>query len=68
MSNLCAGTKENSSGSVKSYQQVLSERLGISTDADSSPEEVLARAALTIYELMSTLEKTELTNHLPYAM
>eukprot|EP00971_Amphidinium_carterae_P297008 5900456-Amphidinium_carterae.1 len=68
MSNLCAGTKEHSSGPVKSYQQVLSERLGVSTDEDSAPEEVLARAALTIYEIMSILEKTELTNHLPYAM
>eukprot|EP00971_Amphidinium_carterae_P075774 1497311-Amphidinium_carterae.1 len=43
LSNLCAGTKEQSSGSVKSYQQVLSERLGISTNEDPAPEEVLAR-------------------------
>eukprot|EP00971_Amphidinium_carterae_P091143 1804100-Amphidinium_carterae.1 len=68
MSSLCAGTKENSSESVKSYREVISERLGVSTDAEAAPEEVLARAALTIYELMSILEKTELTNHLPYAL
>eukprot|EP00971_Amphidinium_carterae_P304930 6059614-Amphidinium_carterae.1 len=69
LSSLCASTEEQPNyGSVKSYQQVLSERLGISTDEDAAPEEVLARAALTIYEMMSILEKTDLTNHLPYAM
>eukprot|EP00971_Amphidinium_carterae_P221446 4396141-Amphidinium_carterae.1 len=68
LSSLCACTEEQSSGSVKSYDQILSERLGISTKEDSAPEEVLARAALTIYEMMSILEKIDLTNHLPYAM
>eukprot|EP00971_Amphidinium_carterae_P114432 2267365-Amphidinium_carterae.1 len=54
--------------SVKSFQEVLADRLGLSTAEETTPASVLARAAVTMYELMNLLNETGMTNHLPYAL
>eukprot|EP00971_Amphidinium_carterae_P333854 6468845-Amphidinium_carterae.1 len=54
--------------SVKSFQEVIANRLGLSSEEETTPASVLARAAVTMYELMSLLNETGMTNHLPCAL
>eukprot|EP00971_Amphidinium_carterae_P300475 5969978-Amphidinium_carterae.1 len=65
---LCASTTTQPSGSAKSFQDVLSDRMGLSGVEETDPSGVLARAAVTMYELMSVLREAGLTNHLPHAL
>eukprot|EP00971_Amphidinium_carterae_P344243 6484503-Amphidinium_carterae.1 len=55
LSCLCSSLSAEEGESVKSFQEVIAERLGLSTEQDTSPASVLARAAVTMYELMSLL-------------
>eukprot|EP00971_Amphidinium_carterae_P173362 3436633-Amphidinium_carterae.1 len=65
---LCSSLSTEEGESVTSCQEVLAERLGLSTEQDTSPANVLARAAVTMYELMNLLNEAGMVNHLPYAL
>eukprot|EP00971_Amphidinium_carterae_P092434 1830052-Amphidinium_carterae.2 len=65
---LCSSTSAQDSGFAKSYQDVISDRLGLSGVEETNPGGVLARAAVTLYELMTMLKEAGLTNHLPHAL
>eukprot|EP00971_Amphidinium_carterae_P025619 505394-Amphidinium_carterae.2 len=42
--------------------------MGLSGVEETDPSGILARAAVTMYELMSVLKEAGLTNHLPHAL
>eukprot|EP00971_Amphidinium_carterae_P033152 652733-Amphidinium_carterae.1 len=42
--------------------------MGLTGVEETDPSGVLARAAVTVYELMSVLREAGLTNHLPHAL
>eukprot|EP00971_Amphidinium_carterae_P129333 2561636-Amphidinium_carterae.1 len=65
---LCSSLSPEEGGSVKSFQEVIAERLGLSTEQETAPANILARAAVTMYELMNLLNDTGMINHLPYAL
>eukprot|EP00971_Amphidinium_carterae_P303633 6033212-Amphidinium_carterae.1 len=65
---LCSSLSGEEGESVTSFQEVIAERLGLSTEQDTSPANVLAKAAVTMYELMSLLNDAGMVNHLPYAL
>eukprot|EP00971_Amphidinium_carterae_P248353 4930433-Amphidinium_carterae.1 len=65
---LCSSLSAEDGESVKSFQGVIADRLGLSTEQDTAPANILARAAVTMYELMNLLNDTGMINHLPYAL
>eukprot|EP00971_Amphidinium_carterae_P150078 2974988-Amphidinium_carterae.1 len=57
---LCASTTTQPGGSAKSCQKVLSDRMGLSGVEETDPSGILARAAVTMYELMRVLREAGL--------